>query len=113
MPSLKNTENIFSTIISCFAMKEATHYVKQVNNATFNKLILRYISYEKIFKSLKSAQVILQKCGHIQNSIALLHNGNMASFDDYEIKILNLNALKSYQTTSPPNQELYFLKVIF
>jgi hypothetical protein len=88
MPSFTN-EIILSTIISSFGMKEATHFVKQVNSVTFNKLLLRYINYEKIFKSLKTAQVILQKSGRIQHSIALLHNGNMVSFDDYEIKIFN------------------------
>jgi WD40 repeat protein len=88
MPSLKN-ENILSTLITSFAMKEATHLVKQVKNATFNKLLLRYINYEDIFKSLKTAQVILRKGGLIKNSIVLLHNGNMVSFDNYEIKIFN------------------------
>jgi WD40 repeat protein len=88
MLSLTN-ENILSTLISSFAMKEATHFVKQVNNATFSKLLLRYINYEDIFKSLKITQVIMQKCGLIKNSIVLLHNGNMISFDEYEIKIFN------------------------
>jgi hypothetical protein len=88
MSSLIN-ENILSTMISSFAMKEATHLVKQVINATFNKLLLRYINYEDIFKSLKTTQVILQKSGHIQNSIALLHNGNMVSFDNSEINFFN------------------------
>jgi WD40 repeat protein len=97
MPSLKN-ENILSTLISSFSMKEATHFVKQVNNATLNKLLLRYINYEKIFKSLKTAQVILQKCGRIKNSIALLHNGNMVSFNRYEIKIFNTTKFECIKT---------------
>jgi WD40 repeat protein len=88
MSSLTN-ENILSTMISTFGMKEATHLVKQVNSVTFNKLLLRYINYENIFKSLKIVQVIMQKGTNNKNSIALLHNGNMVSFDDYEIKIFN------------------------
>jgi hypothetical protein len=88
MPSIIN-ENILSTLISSFGMKEATYLVKQVNNSTFNKLLLRYINYEDIFKSLKTAQVILQKCGHFKNSITLFHNGNIISFDKFEIKIFN------------------------
>jgi hypothetical protein len=82
-------ENILRELFASFEVQIGTKLLKEINNSTLTRSLLITLSFEKILKSFKNAEVIFEKEEKDTNnySIGTLPNDDMVLVEGNKIKI--------------------------
>jgi WD40 repeat protein len=91
-------ENILGELFSCFEVTKGSKILKEINNSTLRRSLLKTLSFEKIFSSLEDAEVIFEKEEKGIYSIGTLPNNVMILVDGNKLKIFNLIDLQKART---------------
>jgi WD40 repeat protein len=93
-------ENILRELFASFEVQIGTKLLKEINNSTLTRSLLITLSFEKILKSFKNAEVIFEKEEKDTNnySIGTLPNDDMVLVEGNKIKFFNLINLQKIRT---------------
>jgi WD40 repeat protein len=88
-----HNENILKMIFISYSSRNAKKTFDKTNNAILCKTLLKTLSFDKIFRSMKNYFTLLSQSNSV-DSLALLPNGNLISMlNGGTIKILNSTTL--------------------
>jgi hypothetical protein len=91
-------ENILGELFSCFEVRKGTQLLKEINNSTLRRSLLKTLSFEKIFSSLEDAEEIFEKEEEGIYSIGTLPNNDLILVEGNKLKIFNLTNLQKVKT---------------
>jgi hypothetical protein len=105
---LFTNENILNLIIDSLILSKTREILNMVNNRILSQLLVRRITYLKIFESFSILnKKILRTCNESreEDTLALLSNGDLVSSSFKSVKVFDLS---SYQCIKNLNGDYYF-----